>query len=99
MMRMATSMALLDWHGPGRVIGVVAVMLGVQILDGTVITYVVTPGDSPQRTVLAPVRDDDGSTWLEQVDVPDTAEGAGAGPRTVPPPDGRPGPSLRTARA
>ncbi|HEY3817153.1 MAG TPA: AI-2E family transporter [Polyangiaceae bacterium] len=35
---LATSMALLDWQGPGRVIGVVAVMLGVQVLDGTVIT-------------------------------------------------------------
>jgi predicted PurR-regulated permease PerM len=35
---LATSMALLDWQGPGRVIGVVAVMVGVQVLDGTVIT-------------------------------------------------------------
>lgn len=35
---LATAMALLDWHGPGRVLGVLAVMLGVQLLDGTVIT-------------------------------------------------------------
>lgn len=35
---LATSMALLDWGGPGKVVGVVAVMLGVQILDGLVIT-------------------------------------------------------------
>jgi len=35
---LATSMALLDWQGPGRVIGVLAVMLSVQVLDGTVIT-------------------------------------------------------------
>ncbi len=35
---LATSMALLDWGGPGKLVGVVAVMLGVQILDGLVIT-------------------------------------------------------------
>jgi predicted PurR-regulated permease PerM len=31
-------MATLDWHGPGRLLGVLAVMLGVQVLDGMVIT-------------------------------------------------------------
>jgi predicted PurR-regulated permease PerM len=35
---LATSMALLDWQGPGRLVGVLAVMLGVQVLDGLVIT-------------------------------------------------------------
>jgi predicted PurR-regulated permease PerM len=35
---LATAMAALDWHGPGRLLGVLAVMLGVQVLDGTVIT-------------------------------------------------------------
>jgi predicted PurR-regulated permease PerM len=35
---LAVSMATLDWHGPGRLLGVLAVMLGVQVLDGMVIT-------------------------------------------------------------
>jgi predicted PurR-regulated permease PerM len=35
---LATSMAALDWQGPGRLLGVLAVMLGVQILDGLVVT-------------------------------------------------------------
>jgi predicted PurR-regulated permease PerM len=35
---LAVSMALLDWDGPGRLAGVLAVMLGVQLLDGTIIT-------------------------------------------------------------
>jgi predicted PurR-regulated permease PerM len=35
---LAAAMATLDWHGPGRVAGVFAVMLGVQLLDGTIIT-------------------------------------------------------------
>ncbi|MGH7272360.1 MAG: AI-2E family transporter, partial [Polyangiaceae bacterium] len=35
---LATAMATLDWHGPGHLLGVVAVMLGVQVLDGLVIT-------------------------------------------------------------
>jgi predicted PurR-regulated permease PerM len=35
---LATAMALLDWQGPGRLLGVLAVMLGVQVLDGLVIT-------------------------------------------------------------
>jgi predicted PurR-regulated permease PerM len=34
----ALSMATLDWQGPGRLLGVLAVMLGVQVLDGLVIT-------------------------------------------------------------
>ncbi|MGO8993668.1 MAG: AI-2E family transporter [Polyangiaceae bacterium] len=34
----ALTMAVLDWHGLGTVVGVVAVMLGVQVLDGTFIT-------------------------------------------------------------
>jgi predicted PurR-regulated permease PerM len=34
----AVSMAALDWQGPGRLLGVLAVMLGVQVLDGLVIT-------------------------------------------------------------
>jgi predicted PurR-regulated permease PerM len=34
----ALAMATLDWHGPGPVLGVIAVMGGVQILDGMVIT-------------------------------------------------------------
>jgi predicted PurR-regulated permease PerM len=35
---LALAMAILDWHGPGPVLGVIAVMGGVQILDGMVIT-------------------------------------------------------------
>jgi predicted PurR-regulated permease PerM len=35
---LATAMALLDWQGPERLLGVLAVMLGVQLLDGMVIT-------------------------------------------------------------
>jgi predicted PurR-regulated permease PerM len=31
-------MALLDWQGPARLLAVLAVMLGVQVLDGLVIT-------------------------------------------------------------
>ena len=34
----ALTMATLDWHGPGRLLGVLAVMGGVQILDATFIT-------------------------------------------------------------
>jgi predicted PurR-regulated permease PerM len=35
---LAVAMAALDWQGPGRLFGVLAVMLGVQVLDGLVIT-------------------------------------------------------------
>jgi predicted PurR-regulated permease PerM len=35
---LALSMATLDWQGPGRLLGVLAVMLGVQVLDGMVVT-------------------------------------------------------------
>lgn len=35
---MATLMALLDWHGPGQIAGVLAVMATVGVLDGMVIT-------------------------------------------------------------
>jgi predicted PurR-regulated permease PerM len=35
---LALTMAILDWHGLGTVLGVLAVMGGVQILDGTIIT-------------------------------------------------------------
>lgn len=35
---LALAMAILDWQGPGTVLGVVAVMGGVQIVDGMVIT-------------------------------------------------------------
>jgi predicted PurR-regulated permease PerM len=35
---LALSMATLDWQGPGRLVGVLAVMLGVQVLDGLVVT-------------------------------------------------------------
>jgi predicted PurR-regulated permease PerM len=35
---LATAMALLDWQGPERLLGVLAVMMGVQLLDGMVIT-------------------------------------------------------------
>lgn len=35
---LAVAMAALDWQGPGRLLGVLAVMLGVQLLDGMVIT-------------------------------------------------------------
>ncbi len=35
---LALTMAVLDWHGLGTVLGVLAVMLGVQVLDGTFIT-------------------------------------------------------------
>jgi predicted PurR-regulated permease PerM len=35
---LALSIAALDWQGPGRVLAVLMVMLGVQVLDGLVIT-------------------------------------------------------------
>ena len=35
---LALTMATLDWQGPGKLLGVLAVMLGVQILDGLIIT-------------------------------------------------------------
>jgi predicted PurR-regulated permease PerM len=35
---LSVAMATLDWHGPGRLFGVLAVMLGVQALDGLVVT-------------------------------------------------------------
>lgn len=35
---LALAMAILDWHGPGHVLGVVAVMALVQVLDAMVIT-------------------------------------------------------------
>jgi predicted PurR-regulated permease PerM len=35
---LAVSMAMLDWQGPGRLVAVLAVMLGVQALDGLVVT-------------------------------------------------------------
>jgi predicted PurR-regulated permease PerM len=35
---LATCMALLDWHGAGHVAGVLAVMLGVQMMDGMIVT-------------------------------------------------------------
>jgi predicted PurR-regulated permease PerM len=35
---LALSMATLDWQGPGRLLAVLAVMLGVQVLDGLIIT-------------------------------------------------------------
>jgi phosphoribosylaminoimidazole-succinocarboxamide synthase len=35
---LALSMATLDWQGPGRIFAVLAVMLGVQVLDGLFIT-------------------------------------------------------------
>jgi predicted PurR-regulated permease PerM len=35
---LAVSMATLDWQGPGRLLAVLAVMLGVQVLDGLVVT-------------------------------------------------------------
>lgn len=35
---LAVLMTLLDWQGPGKLVGVLAVMLGVQVLDALVIT-------------------------------------------------------------
>jgi predicted PurR-regulated permease PerM len=35
---LATGMAALDWQGPGRLLAVIGVMLGVQVLDGLVVT-------------------------------------------------------------
>jgi predicted PurR-regulated permease PerM len=35
---LAVGMAALDWQGPGRLLGVLAVMLGVQALDGMLVT-------------------------------------------------------------
>jgi predicted PurR-regulated permease PerM len=35
---LATAMAALDWQGPGRLLGVIAVMLFVQVLDGLLVT-------------------------------------------------------------
>lgn len=34
----AIGMAVLDWQGPGTIVGVLAVMLGVQVIDATMIT-------------------------------------------------------------
>jgi predicted PurR-regulated permease PerM len=35
---LAMGMAALDWQGPGRLLGVIAVMLGVQVLDALLVT-------------------------------------------------------------
>jgi predicted PurR-regulated permease PerM len=35
---LATAVASLDWQGPGRLLAVIAVMLGVQVVDGLVVT-------------------------------------------------------------
>jgi predicted PurR-regulated permease PerM len=35
---LATAMAALDWQGPGRLLAVISVMMGVQVLDGLVVT-------------------------------------------------------------
>lgn len=35
---LAAGMAALDWQGPGRLLGVIAVMLGVQVLDALLVT-------------------------------------------------------------
>ena len=35
---LAMAMAILDWQGPGQIVGVFAVMIGVQIIDAMVIT-------------------------------------------------------------
>ena len=48
---LATTMAALDWQGPGRLLGVVTVMLGVQVLDG----LVVTPRIVGRSVGLAPI--------------------------------------------
>jgi predicted PurR-regulated permease PerM len=48
---LALSMATLDWQGPGRLLGVLAVMLGVQVLDG----LVVTPRIVGRSVGLAPI--------------------------------------------
>lgn len=54
-MLLALSMALFEWHGWGPVIGVIAVMGGVQILDGTLITPRIvgrSVGLSPLEVIL-----------------------------------------------
>jgi predicted PurR-regulated permease PerM len=48
---LATTMAALDWQGPGRLLGVLTVMLGVQVLDG----LVVTPRIVGRSVGLAPI--------------------------------------------
>ncbi|MGA2448732.1 MAG: AI-2E family transporter [Polyangiaceae bacterium] len=48
---LALTIATLDWQGPGRIVGVLAVMLGVQLLDG----LVVTPRIVGRSVGLAPV--------------------------------------------
>jgi predicted PurR-regulated permease PerM len=48
---LSLSMATLDWQGPGRLLGVLAVMLGVQVLDG----LVVTPRIVGRSVGLAPI--------------------------------------------
>jgi predicted PurR-regulated permease PerM len=48
---LATTMAALDWQGPGRLLGVVAVMLCVQVMDG----LVVTPRIVGRSVGLAPI--------------------------------------------
>jgi predicted PurR-regulated permease PerM len=47
----ALAMATLDWHGPGRLLGVLAVMGGVQLLDG----FVITPRIVGRSVGLAPL--------------------------------------------
>jgi predicted PurR-regulated permease PerM len=48
---LALTIATLDWQGPGTIVGVLAVMLGVQLLDG----LVVTPRIVGRSVGLAPV--------------------------------------------
>jgi predicted PurR-regulated permease PerM len=52
---MALTVAILDWHGVGTVLGVFVVMLGVQVLDGTFITPRIvgrSVGLSPLETLV-----------------------------------------------
>jgi predicted PurR-regulated permease PerM len=48
---LALTIATLDWQGPGRILGVLAVMLGVQLLDG----FIVTPRIVGRAVGLAPI--------------------------------------------
>ena len=48
---LALVIATLDWQGPGTIVGVLAVMLGVQLLDG----LIVTPRIVGRSVGLAPV--------------------------------------------
>ena len=48
---MAVVMAILDWHGLGHLVGVLAVMFGVQVLDGVFVTPRIVGGSVGLRAI------------------------------------------------